>query len=107
MLGLRMPDGVHGRDLSIALTDGGPVAGIPDAVYIEGRLGSAQEWRAVRTASHMLAVDRDGSPVQLYDMRADPLQLHNLAAEAAAAGVRAELRDTLRRLARETGDHAF
>ncbi len=107
MLGLRMLDGVHGRDLSIALTDGGPVAGIPDAVYIEGRLGSAQEWRAVRTASHMLAVDRDGNPVQLYDMRADPLQLHNLAAEAAAAGVRAELRDTLRRLARETGDHAF
>lgn len=110
LAGLRMPAGVHGRDL------GGPLRGdrstasaaaepaAPDAVYLEGRMGTPEEWRAVRTRDHLLAVDRAAEPTQLYDMRADPWQLRNLARAPEAASMRADLLTTLRQLAHRTGD---
>lgn len=104
LAGLRMPAGVHGRDLSGPLRGDRAEPAAPDAVYLEGRMGTPEEWRAVRTRDHLLAVDRVGEPTQLYDMRADPWQLRNLARAPEAASMRADLLATLRQLARRTGD---
>ena len=40
-------------------------------------------------------IDTHGHPAQLYDLRADPLELHNLAGRGANAAIEARLRDAL------------
>jgi arylsulfatase A-like enzyme len=49
-------------------------------------------WRGVRTADWMLALNTDGSPWLLFDMRADPGQMRNLAWEPENATVIERLR---------------
>ncbi len=104
LAGLRMPVGVHGHDLGGALVGERLGGAPPRAVYIEGRMGTAEEWRAVRTRDHLLAVNRAGEPTHLYDMRQDPWQLRNLVDEPRAGPLAADLLVRLRDLARETGD---
>jgi arylsulfatase A-like enzyme len=49
-------------------------------------------WRGVRTAEWMLALNADGSPWLLFDMRNDPAQMRNLAADGEYAPVVEKLR---------------
>jgi arylsulfatase A-like enzyme len=64
-----------------------------DRLYIEGALPFDHTWRAVRTDSHMLAVDRHVETTHLYDTDADPYQQENLAGEA--PDLEARLREAL------------
>ena len=50
-------------------------------------------WRGVRTANWMLALNPDGSPWLLFDMRADPAQMRNLAADPGCAAMMERLRE--------------
>ena len=110
LCGAPIPPGVQGRDLSPWLRgfDGpggaaGPADG-PQAVYLEGRMGRPDEWRAIRTRRHLLATDLDGTATHLFDLEADPYELTNLAGAPAAAAVEAALLRQLQELAGATGD---
>jgi len=83
LLGLPIPPGVQGADLSELVL--GRAAGGPETVYIydlvtvdQSRVQGIPEWRGVRTARHTYARTRQG-PWLLYDNVQDPYQLDNLA----------------------------
>lgn len=102
LCGAAAPPAVQGQDLSPVLRGESQPDGT--AVYLEGRLGRADEWRAVRTRRHLLAANLDGTTTHLYDLQADPYQLRNLAGTPAAAALESDLRGHLRELGRSTGD---
>jgi N-acetylglucosamine-6-sulfatase len=59
--------------------------------------GGAKHWRAVRTPRYMYA-RYEGGGRELYNLRNDPEELHNLASEASASPVERELANRLRSL---------
>ncbi|MEM6391210.1 MAG: sulfatase [Planctomycetota bacterium] len=108
LCGVPCPDGVEGLDLSEAWK------GVPGATERTDTLimnfgkehdyfVNGQEWRGVRTPTHTYARWLDGR-VELYDLYADPLQLHNLADDSAHAALRDELEARMLRLLAERGD---
>jgi arylsulfatase A-like enzyme len=60
-------------------------------------------WRGVRTGRYMYATFRD-KPWVLYDLRKDPYQMENLAADPAAASIRRNLETELAGWMKSTGD---
>ena len=119
LLGLPVPETVHGRSLVPVMDD--PSRGHKDAVFSQGGVEPAAVARPgldyeqklafpyrgkqrtliehprallrahmVRTATHKLVYRLDGDH-ELYDLAADPAELHNRAADPALAGVRADL----------------
>ncbi|MGH2370964.1 MAG: sulfatase-like hydrolase/transferase, partial [Chloroflexota bacterium] len=104
LCGAPVPPGVQGHDLSPWLRAEGGEPGGPDAVYLEGRMGTPAEWRAVRTRRHMLATDARGEPAYLFDLDTDPYQMTNLAGATAGAAAQATLLQQLQELAAATGD---
>ncbi|MCE5279646.1 MAG: sulfatase [Planctomycetaceae bacterium] len=109
LCGVHVPRTVEGIDLSQAWLGqiGAPqqealltmnyIAGWP------GYLTTGNEWRGVRTQRHSYARWLDGRAV-LYDLQADPLQVHNLADDPAAAGLRSNLESQLQRLLAQRHD---
>jgi arylsulfatase A-like enzyme len=86
LLGLPVPEGVEGMDLShCALGREGPE---PEAAFMQGMGATAvwedgHEWRALRDGRYTYARYRaDGCEV-LFDHRADPYQMHDLAGDPA------------------------
>ena len=94
ILGLRVPDGLQGTSLAgrMRRTDRSPA---PVAYSESGRNfyrenprqyveGVAGKWRMLRTDTHkLILIPRDPEPVwELYDLRADPGETRNIAAEA-------------------------
>src|SRR5262249_9777124 len=61
-------------------------------------------WRAIRTPTHKYAVYFDGDLSELYDLRVDPKESHNLIADASQKGRIEELHRRLFQLASETRD---
>ncbi len=97
LAGVAIPDSVQG--VSLAPVVRGEQTRMPPAAFIEtgNRIG-------VRTATHLLGklFDQEqraasGAVDCLYDLEADPYELDNLAAAAAAADRRQELKDLLER----------
>jgi arylsulfatase A-like enzyme len=114
LLGVPVPAGVQGADLSAAVLakpaaprarDAGPASVfLYDLVSVDqSHRQGIPEWRGVRTARHTYARTRAG-PWLLYDNERDPYQLDNLVGRpelaAVQAGCEAELEGWLRR----TGD---
>lgn len=97
-----VPDEVQGADHSTYLR--GESALESDATYIEGNLPFEDEWRAIRTDQHVLAVDRALETTHLYDTDTDPYQRENLAGDEDAAEIEADLRQRLFEAAYETDD---
>ena len=103
LAGLSAPAGVQGRDLSACLR--GVTAAPTDPVYIEGRLGAPDEWRALRTAQHLIAVGTaSGEITHLFDLEQDPYELENLACDPNAAALRRALWEQLAAAATRTSD---
>jgi arylsulfatase A-like enzyme len=106
LCGVRVPGDMQGSDLSgvvLGKTDRGP-----DSVFFQIFVpfdgdGTPHPWRGVRTARFMYA-RTEKEPWVLYDLEKDPDELTNLAANAEARPVRAELETRLARWMRETGD---
>jgi N-acetylglucosamine-6-sulfatase len=59
--------------------------------------GGTKHWRAIRTPQYLYA-RYEGGGRELYDLRRDPDELHNLWSEPAASSVEGALADRLRRL---------
>lgn len=107
---LPAPEGVQGRDLSHAAL--GRAGEEPDSVYLQilgpgwpHRRQWAGLWRGVRTREYVYARwhDLDGMRV-LYDLRSDPLEMHNLAGRPEHAGLLEQAEERLRRWMAQTGD---
>jgi arylsulfatase A-like enzyme len=101
---------VHGHDLSTYLTrkeygGDGSVGLIGDEVeYMEGLLGRDREWRGVRRRNDMIALNRHGETIAVYNLEDDPYQLDNLAGEYRNER---NLRQAVFRKARELDDRRF
>lgn len=102
--GLNIPAEVQGKDLSQAIVLNDPTLG-PDGVYIEGKMGQKEEFRAVRTKRHMLAIEvNDLKTTYLYDTEEDPYELNSLAGNPDVEEQERQLRKRLFRFAVETND---
>jgi len=109
LAGLPAPSDWPGRDLVAALA--GRVA-VGEAFAEWSDEGSEKfgqlAFRAVRTPTHKLIVWKDPARGdELYDLRADPAEAHNLAADPAARGVLSDLRSRLSAWMRRNGDPAL
>jgi len=103
LCGAPIPEPVQGVDLSGLVTSKrGPE---PESIYMEGRMGRPEEWRAVRKDSYMLSINASIRETEyLFDMKGDPYQMENLAGRPEYAEVEGELRSLLFRWAERTGD---
>ena len=103
-----IPRSVEGRDLSEAWR-AVPGAFEHEAVLLMNFsaaydwLEDGMEWRGVRTPTHTYARWLDGT-VELYDRRADPLEMENLAGRDGQRAVQADLEDRMQRLMAGRGD---
>ena len=96
LCGLPIPAEAEGRDLSDVLR-GKPGAYEPEGALMMGTgatadWGEGYEWRAFRTKRYTYAVYLKDGEEHLYDNFSDPLQMRNLAKEAAYAPVLADLK---------------
>lgn len=87
-------EGLEGHDLSPLLL--GVKAERPESVFIEGRIGQKDEWRAVVVGTDKLVVDEQGTVSGLYNLAADPFEMKNLAGDPSAQLKRDGLMATLR-----------
>jgi hypothetical protein len=81
LCGLAVPDSVQGRDLSGVLL--GRKEDLPDSVYVEGGVGTGNEWRMVIRGFDKLVMDLSGNVTHLYNLAEDPGEQMNLAQDAA------------------------
>ena len=86
LMGLAIPDTVEGMDLShLARGRKGPE---PEFAFLQGLGHTCQwmdsfEWRGVRDRRHTYAIYRRDKSELLFDNESDPLQMRNLASDAA------------------------
>ena len=107
LMGLDIPESVEGMDLShLARGDKGPE---PDFAFLQG-LGHTYlwrdgfEWRAVRDKRYTYAVYLRDKLELLFDNKSDPLQMKNLAADAAHKERLVRLRSQLAGKMKTLGD---
>jgi arylsulfatase A-like enzyme len=103
LLNQPVPSGVQGRDCS-ALLQGETMQEIPDAVFLEGKMGMPDEWRGLRTQRHLIAVDINGRTIFMFDMKDDPFQRDNLAGRPEHRELESSLRRKLREWQERVGD---
>ncbi len=72
LCGLAVPGAMQGSNLA-------PGFAGQEAVFAEGKLRTAEEWRAVVRGLDKLVVNREMEPTYLYNLGQDPLELENLA----------------------------
>ena len=104
-LGQTLPRPVDGRSLWPQLLGHPAPPDWPDDAYVQyhGEGIALYSIRALRTARHKYVyypLDRD----ELYDLEADPWELHNLSDDPASAPVLADLRARLVRRMQDAGD---
>jgi len=103
--GMAIPDRIEGSNLAHLVT--GVPGETPDSALMQIISPFAEsiepEWRGVRTARYTYVRTLCG-PWLLYDNRADPYQLRNLAADPAYAALRLELEHSLQDWLELTGD---
>ena len=106
LCGLDAPADMQGADLSPVIR--GEAESGPESVYFQifgpFHAGGVEfGWRGVRTERYMYARKKN-EPWVLYDLQADPHQLDNLAADPAAAAIRAELEAKIAAWMEKVGD---
>jgi arylsulfatase A-like enzyme len=106
LAGLPAPASMQGTDLS-GILRGGADRG-PDSAFLQIFVPYLSDdvkegWRGVRTARYLYARS-ETEPWLLYDLKADPYEQKNLAADPAAAALRAEMEGTLAAWMKRTGD---
>ncbi len=105
LCGMPVPGGLHGRDLSGAVTGEGTGRDevlIMSPVLIDNDR-DMPEWWGLRTPRYTYARRLDG-PWVLYDNEADPYQFDNRADDPALADVRRDLDRRLHAQLREAGE---
>ena len=96
LAGLKIPDGVEGRDWSAAAAgawedspDDAALLGLPVPITEARRYGIA-EYRGLRTARYTYVRSIHG-PWLLYDRQEDPYQMHNLCGKKESAAIQGTL----------------
>jgi arylsulfatase A-like enzyme len=108
LAGVPAPRTVEGVDLSDAWL-GRDGAEAQDAVFTMNftkaydYLVDGEEWRGVRTKQHVYTRWLDGT-TELFDLDADPLQMHNLTGEPASEDIERDLARQLRSFMEARGD---
>lgn len=86
--------GIEGEDLSpLLLSQKGDR---PEAVYMEGRIGQKDEWRALVQGLDKIVVDAQGNLSHLFNLASDPYEMTNLANEPSAQLKRDQLMAQIR-----------
>jgi arylsulfatase A-like enzyme len=107
MMGLPVPRAVEGACFhKVALGKSGRV---PEAAYLQGMGTTAAwrdgtEWRAMRDQRYTYAVYKKDGKELLFDNRADPYQMKNLAEERSQGKAVAHYRDKLNKWRKEHND---
>ncbi len=106
LCGLETPEAMQGADLSPVIR--GEAESGPESAYFQifgpFHAGGVEfGWRGVRTERYMYARKRD-EPWVLYDLKEDPYELKNLAADPAAAAIRGELEAKIAEWMEKVGD---
>lgn len=110
MAGLGVPDDMQGRSLVPVLTSGGQApddwrTGVYYHYYEYPSWHSVKRHYGIRTADYKLIhFYNDVDEWELYDMQADPQEMHNVYDDPAYAAVRADLHRQLEALQQECGD---
>lgn len=102
LCGVSIPPGVQGKDLSTAIVNAA-VAG-QESIFIEGRLGSKDQWRTIVRGLDKLVVDGNIEVTHLYNLGRDPLEMDNLARQPSQELKRDELTALLKDWMRRTED---
>ena len=99
------PDGIDGADLSAMLRGGAPVR---ERLVAQCHDTPRQQY-LVRDRRWKYVYHQDGAVEELYDLEADPTELHDLSGTAAepAASTRRSMRSYLIDWCRRHGDHAM
>ena len=69
-------------------------------IYLHGMMNFC-----VRTRNHKYAMNGEGTGFMLFDLKADPLEQHNLCGNAGTEGLEAELRNRLLELIASSQHH--
>jgi arylsulfatase A-like enzyme len=77
LAGNSIPNDLHGRDLSALIARG--EGEIPDSIYVEGKLGQKDEWRAVVRGFDKIVFDLQEEVTHLYNVADDPTEENDLA----------------------------
>jgi arylsulfatase A-like enzyme len=106
LAGLPVPASMQGTDLS-GILRGGADRG-PDSAFFQLFVpyfsdNVREGWRAVRTGRYLYA-RTETEPWLLYDLKSDPYERRNLAADPASASIRAEMEEKLAAWMKRTGD---
>jgi arylsulfatase A-like enzyme len=102
--GLKVPDGMQGKSLLPVMRGEWPPHWRKDWLY-EYFDRAAPKNRGIRTEQYKLIHYWEApEEFELYDLKADPEELHNLAAEPAYATIKEQLRARMKELRAETGD---
>lgn len=88
------PTGMEGDDLSSWIVSQKGVR--PEAVYIEGRIGQKDEWRALVQGLDKIVVNTQGDATHLFNLANDPYEKTNLAQDASVELKRDQLLAQLR-----------
>jgi arylsulfatase A-like enzyme len=106
LAGLPIPAAMQGSDLSRVIrgeSDAGPDSAFFQQFVPYRSDQIAEGWRGVRTGRYAYA-RTETEPWVLYDLRADPYEQRNLAADPASAPIRAEMEEKLAAWMKRTGD---
>jgi arylsulfatase A-like enzyme len=103
LLGLDGPAGLDGVSLASSVAGGSPPPERPVFCQYSGNPAVGDIRRAVITRRHKYVHDPADEP-ELYDLEADPLEMHNLAREPSAHAALRELHGLCRRWAASHGD---
>jgi len=103
LCGLEAPAGLDGISLAASVTGGSRPPERPVFGQYSGNPGLGDIRRAVITRRHKYVYDPRDEP-ELFDLEADPLEMRNIAAEPAAAGIVRELHAACAAWHREHGD---
>ena len=110
MAGIPVPSDIQGRSLRPVITSGGKTpddwrTGVYYHYYEYPSWHSVKRHYGIRTADYKLIhFYNDVDEWELYDMRRDPGEMHNVYDDPAYAQVRADMHAALTRLQQEVGD---
>ncbi|MBL8237179.1 MAG: sulfatase [Bryobacterales bacterium] len=103
LCGLTALEEAQGEDRSALVLAGG-TGTRPESVYVQGRLGTAGEWRMVIRGWDKLVVDRELKVTHLFNLAQDPYEKENLAGDRATVRRQEELLALMRRWIIKAGD---
>lgn len=102
VLKIAPPEGLQGRDCSALIQGRG--GGLPDSVYVEGRLKLPGEWRAVVRGFDKLVIYPGEEATHLYNLADDPEEKNDLAHDREHELTRDSMLALARQWMRQLGD---